>query len=934
MKRNYFFTCLAFIFILLNSIVHNAQNIPYFHNFLLSDYNAGNQNWGISKAADGRLYVANNDGLLQYDGLVWNLYELPNKTTLRSVFAFNGRVYTGSYEEFGYWETNDKGLLVYSSLSETINELIEPDEEIWQIINHNQDIVFRSFSNIYIYNSNGNVRKIKPSSIAISCSVVNNKLLVATLNKGIYELNQNQLVLKAMHPMLKDTKVIAVANYNNGLLLATSLKGCFLYTDNTLKPVNFEVNTLIKQHLLNTFLVLENGNMIFGTIKDGIYYTDKKGRIIFHLNKEIGLLNNTILSQHSDSSYKLWLGLDNGMAYVDLNSHNSFFNDVSGRLGAVYDVIKFNNTIYIGSNTGLYFLDQNNTLKFVEGSQGQVWDLNVIEGELFCGHNEGTFSVKNNILNTVSPYTGGWVTKKVPELSNVYVQGTYAGLVKLFKQNGKWYAKHLGKTTMPTKYLVFQDKNTAWAAHAYKGVYKISFGANVDSITNIVSYANKGIETDYNVRVYKIKNEICFKTNNGWMRYEPIQDSIVPHKYLNNMVGKESYIISENDVDLLAFKTKNDIIQFKSLTDDTRNFSLSQDLFENRLIVGDEKISKISDSLLSLNLNNGFMSINTHANMAQGSLEQPKIDKVLTNNEFIRINELKALEFGYNESVTIYMSSPKSSKHFFEYAIENKNPELWIKIDKNKLELSNLKDGHYTINLRTKNSFNKASAITPLHIHVLPPWYRGVIGVVLYVLLFVILIVSAFYLHKLNVKKQQRLLHLQLLKQQREVLREKTVENEKRIIQLKNESLKNEIKLKSKQLANTAMALAKKNEAIQEVKKEIVSHKKGFENTYSYKKILKQLDNSLGHDDEWELFEYNFNQVHDEFFTKLKSQFPEITHKDLRLCAYIKMNLSTKEIAPLMNISIRGVETHRYRLKRKLKLENDNSLSDFLRNLI
>jgi DNA-binding CsgD family transcriptional regulator len=95
---------------------------------------------------------------------------------------------------------------------------------------------------------------------------------------------------------------------------------------------------------------------------------------------------------------------------------------------------------------------------------------------------------------------------------------------------------------------------------------------------------------------------------------------------------------------------------------------------------------------------------------------------------------------------------------------------------------------------------------------------------------------------------------------------------------------------------------------------------------------LKKVDNSIAHKDEWKIFEYNFNQVHEEFFFQLKKRFPDLTHKDLKICAYIKMNLTTKEIAPLLNISIRGVETHRYRLKRKLNLDNDNSLATYLRN--
>ena len=184
-----------------------------------------------------------------------------------------------------------------------------------------------------------------------------------------------------------------------------------------------------------------------------------------------------------------------------------------------------------------------------------------------------------------------------------------------------------------------------------------------------------------------------------------------------------------------------------------------------------------------------------------------------------------------------------------------------------------------------------------------------------------------------KIAKEQRLIKIKYQKAQQKLLREKTLENEKQIVELKNESLQREIKLKSKQLANNAMALVKKNETLQEIKKDLMVNKDGFNNNYSFKKVLKKLDNSIVLKDEWEVFENNFSQVHEEFFQILKAKHSKLTPKDLKVCAYIKMNLSSKEIAPLMNISARGVETHRYRLKKKLDLDNDISVTDYLVNL-
>jgi DNA-binding CsgD family transcriptional regulator len=218
-------------------------------------------------------------------------------------------------------------------------------------------------------------------------------------------------------------------------------------------------------------------------------------------------------------------------------------------------------------------------------------------------------------------------------------------------------------------------------------------------------------------------------------------------------------------------------------------------------------------------------------------------------------------------------------------------------------------------------------------VDVMPPWYKSYKGFLLYGVIIFLTIVLFYVLHNKRIIKEQRLVKIKFQKEQRELLREKTLENEKRIVQLKNESLQNEIKLKSKQLANNAMALVKKNETLQEIKKELMVNKEGFNNYYAFKKLLKKLDNSIVLKDEWEVFENNFSQVHDEFFEILKAKHAKLTPKDLKICAYIKMNLSSKEIAPLMNISVRGVETHRYRLKKKLDLENDISVVDYLLNI-
>lgn len=922
-----------YIFILFLALIFykssHAQYTPFFQNYSLTEFNAGNQNWGVSFADNGKLYVANDKGLLEFDGLKWGFFQLPNKTIIRSVLAHDNVIYTGSLEEFGYWKKNKKGELVYTSLSNFEAQEESLDEEFWQILHHNDAILFRSFSNLYIY-KNGSIKKLKPKSTIISCNIVNNEVYVSTLKEGVFILKDNTLVPFIKTDQLNNTKVVSISSFNNKLLITTALKGCYLYSNNTLEVWQPQINSIIKEQQLNSFLELENGNMVFGTIKNGVYITNGSGELLYHISKENGLLNNTVLSLGLGKNNKLWVGLDNGIALVDLNYSHVLYNDNSGELGAVYDIINFKNVLYIGSNTGLFYLDENeNKLKFIENSQGQVWDLKEINGELFCGHNNGTYLIQNKKLKKISNSTGGWVIKKVPESINTYIQGTYAGLVRYKYENGAWNVLHLRGTTIPIKFLAFEDSYTAWAAHAYKGLYRIKFDKDYETV-EVQDYKNKGLWSDFNVRVYNIKNDLCFKTNQGWQKYEALIDSIVPNKLLNDTFGHDTNIISEHYLDFLVTKNKKDKISFVSLSNGNTNLELPNKIFQDRLVVGDESISKINDSIYALNLYDGFMLINKIKNTRKVALPQkPILERIQVDKNLVVINDLDTYEFPFNKKISISISSPNSNNHFFEYALSNSDSLNWYIMDNEKLELSSLRNGDYNVYFRATNLSGETSLVKTLKLKVLPPWYKTSLFFLLSALLISLVV---YWLHKRKINKEQKILQAKLLREQETLLKEKAIENDKKIVQLKNESLKSEVKLKSKQLANTAMSLVKKNESLLEIKRELTKNKTGFENNMIYKRLLRKIDNSIGHEDEWQLFEYNFNQVHEEFFNQLKSKHPQLTHKDLKICAYIKMNLLTKEIAPLMNISIRGLETHRYRLKRKLNLENDKSLADYLRN--
>ena len=175
---------------------------------------------------------------------------------------------------------------------------------------------------------------------------------------------------------------------------------------------------------------------------------------------------------------------------------------------------------------------------------------------------------------------------------------------------------------------------------------------------------------------------------------------------------------------------------------------------------------------------------------------------------------------------------------------------------------------------------------------------------------------------------QKLRLQAEELKHQREILEmELKKENEMNIQEYEKHILELELQTKSSEVAGKSLSIAKQSEMIEKIQG-ILDTEKDFSKLRSEIKKAIKINEVNKH--EWETFETNLNQIHNEFINNLTKKYPNLTPKDIKLCIYLKMNLSSKEIAPLMNISFRGVELHRYRLRKKLNLNQDENLSKFL----
>ena len=126
--------CLLLLSLPLSLRVCATSFMPPVTNYLVKEYHAGYQNWACTQGPSGEMYFGNSEGLLVYDGYRWSLHKVPGTNIVRSVYAKGGRIYVGSFEEFGYFEYDARGSLQYHSLCELLGHFQMENDEIWNIV--------------------------------------------------------------------------------------------------------------------------------------------------------------------------------------------------------------------------------------------------------------------------------------------------------------------------------------------------------------------------------------------------------------------------------------------------------------------------------------------------------------------------------------------------------------------------------------------------------------------------------------------------------------------------------------------------------------------------------------------------------------------------------------------------------------------------------
>jgi DNA-binding CsgD family transcriptional regulator len=922
------------LFCMACSIHLYAAPKPYLKNYTKQEYRAASQNWSVTQDRNGYMYFANNVGLLEFDGVTWTLYPSPGGSVMRTVAVDkNNRIFTAGYRELGFWERNDLGSLEYHSLKQAVEKNFTPNEEFWNVIISDNKVYFQSFSKIYIYDYQ-NFTLIQPEGFINSISDGGDRIFVNIMNKGVYQLTGNQLTPYLVNDYFNQKEIRFIISQNPSVrLIGTTNDGIMKYDGIRLEPWRPDQNEYFRKNIINQGCISSDGKVIIGTILDGISVFDQAGNLLNRFNKENGLQNNTVLGVFSDVNRNIWVSLDKGIDFISFIPDPSYTIFERKELGAVYAAAVYHDKLFLGTNQGLYFRPFSATdepFSLVPETQGQVWDCKVIDDRLFVNHNKGTFEIQDKQVRQISSVSGGLSLIENPQKPNSLIQSTYSNLVFYKKEDQHWKIDRISyQFNDLIRYIEVDHLGNYWAGHMYRGIFRLKFDSR-DSLLYNHYYGSQVFGKDNNIHVFKLEGRIVFTTGEKLYTFDDLKDTIVEYSAMNEKLGdyqRASRIIAGpehhywmiTDHSYGLFSIQNSAV--------TKIKEFPARLFNNQLIMGYENILPLSTQKAILCLENGYALLNADT-ISPSSLiseKMPELRRISVNgnNDQLADLPLNGHEFKVHfnrNNLHLRFSFPFFSSDNIKYQsyIEGLDQRWSEPVDEPIFSFKRLPAGHYTIKVKAVNSWGQSSREYSVPLVILPPWYLSVVAYICYLLA----LVAGLLLYRKRIIDKTR----------RKESRDRE-EKERELIRLRNENLQAELSFKSSELASSTMAIIKKNEFLMEMKEILKNQKEVLGTRYPdkyYDTLVRKIDDNMSSVDDWKVFEANFERAHEQFMKTLKDNYPDLTPSDLRLCAFLRMNLASKEIAPLLGISVRGVENHRYRLRKRLNLDADSNLTEFM----
>ncbi|MCI1778343.1 MAG: hypothetical protein LKI53_00105 [Bacteroidales bacterium] len=921
---------------------------PNIINFGRSDYGAANKNWSIAQDGMKRIYVANDMGLLEFDGIKWSLYTTPNKSVIRSVAVYSDSlIFTGNYEDFGRWDRDKAGQLHYTSLASTIKEDIPKNCDFWKTFITRDGVIFQSFSKIYKYDFHSVNIYPSNSSGFLFFSRINGKFWAQKIRDGLYEIDEGRYKeIKGSGKIFTNTDVRVILDLGKGeVLLGTALHGLYKYSNGKFKQFNEKLSSIMERDELNCAIKLADDKIVFGTIGNGLYMTNRSGEIESHISIASGLMNNTILSLLKNDAGDIWAGMDNGIAFLNYSSNMEYYTGKKWNYGAVYSAILWQDKLIIGTNQGVFYSAWNAShisdtipaFRTVPGTEGQTWNFHIAGDELYCCHNRGLLKITGNFRSIAVP----GINTGIYDMTNADMNGkevsllaTYSGIY--IKKNNEDSFSLIKGTNEPFIKIKVDHLQNIWAEDPMKGIYRCRLTDDLQSVESMHYFGGPGgYPASFKLKLFMIGGRAVLLGDNRFYTYNDIKDTLERDDILNSCFKKIlnpiRNIIHISQYEFLAISDR-EIYKFyyngyKAEILGSGNIDKSSNLVYNY-----ENAAILNDTTYLLFLDNGFLIKRYGEKKDKGTIisentpARPYIKGITATNgkrtiyfsssdQNIEIpHSFKKISFQY-AAINMF-----ASDIYFRYKVKGLS-DAWSEPGRNGItNLERISAGNYEFILGTIDETGKTEQAESVKFRIESPWYETFYAFLIFTFVLFIIIAEGFLIFR----KRYRTKYLRSLRY-------------KEIIDLRkeNKDLTDEIDDKNAEIYSQSSAIIKRDEILTKVKSMLSSELPlGSRPVIKIvRKVNSYIEENLNSDKDWNLFLIKFNQQNDGFFTMLKGKYPDLSSNDLKLCACLKLNMNSKDIASFMNLSVRAIENGRYRLRKKIGLSQRQNLNEFIMNI-
>ncbi|PKB18754.1 triple tyrosine motif-containing protein [Flavobacterium sp. 5] len=968
----YFKLLVLSIFFLPNAIKAQTKKIgiPFITNYSPKSYKAASENWDVLQDSKGMMFFANHFGIMQFDGVRWSIVTQPNNKSMVRSLAIDkkDKMYVGAQGDFGYVVQLSNGQYKFTSLVNLLPISERNFGDVLHTVIRNNEVLFFSNEAIFIYKNN-KIKIIKSDANFDEFFEVNKDIYVSDNTKGLLKLKDDSLVAIPNSGQFTGMKIQKIFETKKGLVLLTQKNGLFIYYNNQLKPFVTEVDYLLKQNQITAGILFSDGYLGIGTRQAGLVILDSEGKLIQHISKQMGLQNEYVTNLKVDKEGNLWVTLKEGISLIQISSPLSRILDTSNSETKIYCSQIYQNKLYIATDNGLFWLNweayktqkkENTHFQHVFGMSENVWNTGIFGNSLLAFGKNGIFEINGTSAKLIAKPDGVWQGVIIPNNPELLLVGGYTGLYLLKKINGSWVYQNKIKGFEECSRIIVTDNDNIWIAHGYKGIFKIKLNKTFDGVSDIQFYNKEnGFPSSLFLNTFKINNQILFGTTKGVYNQDKTSHTMIPNtlykKYLgiNNHIrllkednqGNVWYISGENTGKMSQQKNGNLTVEelpFRKL------MYLYVPGFENiQTTTSGDVFFGTQDGLIHYNNTKGKKyKINYKSVISEVKCIVPK-DSLLFSNRYdvlptISITKKLSPVLSYANNALHFsfasLSYDEADATKYEYWLEGSESKWSDWSLQTEKEYTNLPENKYVFHVRAKNIYDTISEEAVFRFEILPPWYRTNWAYILYLSLFGFLIYTIIKYQKNLAERERKQL---ILNQEKELLQNRAELNEQKLalekenMVIMRENLEATINLKNAKVASNTVNLIHLNEILLSIKELISDIKKENDSVVNLSlltKINRIIDHELQGDQHWNEFEEIFNQIHDNFMQRLKTSFPELTPRDMRLCAYLRMNFNTKEIAPLLGISVRGVEDTRYRIRKKLQLSSEANITEFILN--